>query len=272
MYTKRAGFGVPVEHSDLSACKDYMDGIIIQARTGSTRLANKILLPFYGELRIIDILIRNIKQTNPEVSVVLATTENPQDDVLQKVAEEHGILCFRGSEDNVLARFIGAAEAFGLTRFIRVCSDNPFLQADTFAQLFSNHNRFPADYTAYGFGDGTPTIKTHLGLFSELTTLAALKRAAAATSEKLYIEHVTNYLYTHPQDFSVLLLFLPACLEGRRDLRFTLDTMEDFTLLQELYADFIEGSDHSVETLLQLVERKPEYREKMLHNIQQNSK
>nr|WP_302829690.1 aminotransferase [uncultured Bacteroides sp.] len=248
------------------------DGIIIQARTGSTRLHNKILLPFYGEQRIIDILISNIKQTCPDKTIVFATTNRPQDDVLAEVARQAGILCYRGDEDNVLDRFIRAAEAFGIDRFIRVCSDNPFLRPDSFRVFFKEHDACPADYIAYGFADGRPTIKSHLGLFAELTTTDALRRAAAATQEKLYIEHVTIYLYTHPEEFKVRLLPLPDELEGRFDLRFTLDTMEDFTLLQELYATFYEKTDRSVHALLQLVEAHPEYREKMLENIARNEK
>ena len=75
------------------------DGIIIQARTGSTRLHNKILLPFYGEQRIIDILIENIRRACPDKQVILATTVRPQDDVLEQVARGAGIDCFRGDED-----------------------------------------------------------------------------------------------------------------------------------------------------------------------------
>ena len=111
-----------------------------------------------------------------------------------------------------------------------------------------------------------------MGLFAELTTADALRRAAAATQEKLYIEHVTIYLYTHPEAFSVRLLPLPDELEGRLDLRFTLDTMEDFTLLQELYVAFCEQTDHSIHALLRLVETHPEYRVKMLENIAKNEK
>ena len=236
------------------------DGIIIQARTGSTRLHNKILLPFYGGQRIIDILIGNIKQACADKTIVLATTDRPQDDILAEVAREAGICCYRGDEDNVL------------DRFIRVCSDNPFLRPDSFRAFFKEHDTRPADYIAYGFADGRPTIKSHLGLFAELTTADALRRAAAATQEKLYIEHVTIYLYTHPEAFSVRLLPLPDELEGRLDLRFTLDTMEDFTLLQELYVAFCEQTDHSIHALLRLVETHPEYRVKMLENIAKNEK
>ena len=113
------------------------DGIIIQARTGSTRLHNKILLPFYGEQRIIDILIANIKQACPDKCIVLATTNRPQDDVLAETARQAGILSFRGDEDNVLDRFIRAAEVFGINRFIRVCSDNPKLSIPSLPNTIS---------------------------------------------------------------------------------------------------------------------------------------
>ena len=249
-----------------------MDGIIIQARTGSTRLPRKILLPFYGEKRIIDIQIETIRAACPGTRIVLATTTRPQDDVLADVAREKGIDCYRGSEDDVLGRFIGAAEQYGIDRLIRVCSDNPFLRADSFRLLFEAHDHQPADYVAFGWPDGRPTIKSHIGLFAELTTLDALRRAASLTDEQLYHEHVTIYLYTHPDAFSVRLLPLPAELEGRQDLRFTLDTTDDFSLLARLYAEWYEGTDRSLPALLRTVDARPEYLEKMRENIQRNEK
>lgn len=248
------------------------DGILIQARTGSTRLPAKILIPFYGELRIIDLMVMNIQQTCPDIPVILATTDRSQDDVLEVFAAEKNILCYRGSEDDVLQRFIGAAETFGIDRLIRVCSDNPFLRPDSFMQLFAEHDVTPADYIAFGFSDGRPTIKSHLGLYAELTTLDALKKVASLTDEKLYREHVTIYLYTHPETFSIRLLDIPDKLEKRTSLRFTLDTMEDFTLLQQLYAEFVETTDKSLPALLQLIDKHPECEVRMKENIKNNEK
>ncbi len=249
-----------------------MDGIIIQARTGSTRLPGKILLPFYKDERIIDIQIEGLREACPGVRIVLATTTRGQDDVLAEVARQKGIDCYRGGEDDVLGRFIGAAGHFGIDRIIRVCSDNPFLRADTFRTLFEAHDREPADYVAFGWPDGRPTIKSHIGLFAELTTFDALCRAATLTDEQLYHEHVTIYLYTHPETFSVRLLPLPAGLEERQDLRFTLDTPEDFSLLGSLYAEWNEKTDRSLEALLRTVDARPEYLERMRENIRRNEK
>lgn len=248
------------------------DGIIIQARTGSTRLPAKILRPFYGNLRIIDLMIMNIKRTCPEIPIVLATTSLPQDDVLESLAIEKKILCYRGSEDDVLERFIGAADKFGLERLIRVCSDNPFLQSDSFIELLAEHDVSQADYVAFGLSDGRPTIKSHLGLYAELTTLEALKKVAISAKEKLYREHVTIYFYTHPDEFKVDLLLIPEELESKTYLRFTLDTLEDFTLLQQLYAEFVETTDQSLLSLLQLVESRPDCKRQMRENILKNEK
>lgn len=248
------------------------NGIIIQARTGSSRLRNKIVLPFYDRERIIDILIRNIKEAYPELIIVLATTTRAQDDILEEVALQSGIKCYRGEENNVLKRFIGAADEFNLESIIRVCSDNPFLQVNTFAGLFQEAKICPSDYIAYSFSDGKPTIKSHLGLFGELVSVKGLHRIADVTRSNCYLEHVTNYMYTHPREFGVKLLPLPSYLEGRTDLRFTIDTPDDFVLLQKLYASWYEETDRSVEALLALAGSKPEYVESMLKNIAHNEK
>lgn len=248
------------------------NGIIIQARTGSTRLPAKILLPFYKEQSIIDLMVNDIQQFCPDIPIILATTDLPQDDILENFAVRKGILCYRGSENDVLARFIGAAEAYGINRLIRVCSDNPFLRTDSFIELFTEHNNSPADYIAFGFSDGRPTIKSHLGLYAELTTLDALKNVASITNEKLYREHVTIYLYTHPKMFKIRMKTIARDLESRTNLRFTLDTMEDFTLLQHLYAEFVETTDKSLSALLSLIDKYPDYERQMRENIMKNEK
>ena len=248
------------------------DGIVIQARSGSTRMPAKILLPFDGERRIIDIILENIKRDCPDKKTVLATTDNPADDILERIASEHGVLCFRGSEENVLDRFIGAADRFGLDRIIRVCSDNPFLQTSSFPEMFAAQARSDADYVCYAFPDGRPTIKSHLGLYGELATTDALRRTAAMTGEKLYLEHVTIFLYTHPEFFSIEKLPLPEFLSERTDLRLTLDTPSDFSLLQELFGRLKERPGRSVEELVALIDSNPEYGKIMKTNIIRNEK
>nr|MDE5744399.1 aminotransferase [Paramuribaculum sp.] len=115
-------------------------------------------------------------------------------------------------------------------------------------------------------------IKSHLGLYAELATTAALKKAAASTDEKIYREHVTIYLYTHPQDFCIEYLPLPDFLQTRTDIRLTLDTPSDFALLQELYSRHQTETDGLLKSLIQLVDSEPRYHTVMKENIEQNEK
>ena len=100
-------------------------GIILQARTDSTRMPEKVILPFFQEKSILDLLLEKTKKL--VAPVVLATTLNPSDDRICRLAEKHEVPVFRGSENDVLDRFIQAARKFGFSKIIRVCADNPFL-------------------------------------------------------------------------------------------------------------------------------------------------
>ncbi|MDB4710952.1 hypothetical protein OAF16_04405, partial [Flavobacteriales bacterium] len=101
-------------------------GIIIQARTGSTRLPNKIILPFYKEKGILELIVERINKYT-DIPIVVATTKNPKDDAIVKIASKNGVGCYRGSENNVLSRFIETAKKNNFKNIIRICADNPFL-------------------------------------------------------------------------------------------------------------------------------------------------
>ena len=101
--------------------------IIIQARTGSTRLPQKMILPFYENEGIFSLLLKKLTITFDKNDIILATSVNENNDVLVEIAERYGIKYFRGSENDVLQRFIDAAKEFNAENIIRVCADNPFL-------------------------------------------------------------------------------------------------------------------------------------------------
>ena len=119
-------------------------GIIIQARTGSTRLPNKIFLPFYKEKGILELIIDRIKNSI-DLPIVIATTEKSKDDKIVELAGEKEIACFRGSELNVLNRYIKTAEKFNFSNIIRICADNPFLDIEDLIVLSKQENSF--DYS-----------------------------------------------------------------------------------------------------------------------------
>lgn len=101
--------------------------IIIQARTGSTRLPQKMILPFYESEGIFSLILKRLTSIIDKNNIILATSTNENNDVLTDIAKEYGVNYFRGSENDVLQRFIDAANEFNAKKIIRVCADNPFL-------------------------------------------------------------------------------------------------------------------------------------------------
>lgn len=207
--------------------------IIVQARTGSTRLPGKMIKDFHHGKSLLEIILRKLPST---VDVILATTTSEGDTALCEIAEHVGIKVYRGSEENVLSRFIEAAELYKAETIVRVCADNPFLNIELLERLLTEYKG--EDYLSYRLPNGKPTILGHLGIFCEVTSLSALQKVAASTDDKLYLEHVTNYLYTHPNEFSIRLMDLPSELVDFDDLRLTVDTEEDFKITSELYTQF----------------------------------
>ena len=114
-------------------------------------------------------------------------------------------------------------------------------------------------------------IKTHFGFWAEYVTLEALEKVQALTQESLYHEHVTNYIYTHPQDFKIKWLETPKVLQGREDIRLTIDTQQDFIDAQEIYKHYVDNN-MTIEDLVSYIDQNPSLLEKMKKEIKQNSK
>lgn len=225
-------------------------GIVIQARTGSSRLPNKMVMPFFKEKTILEIIIDRIKVAIGDIDIILATSTASGDDKLAELANAKGIMLYRGSESDVLDRFIGASEAYGIDRIIRICGDNPFLSMRYLKELIDNLSKHTEDYVSFITDDGIPSIKTHFGLWTEAITLDSLKRIAKLTEEKLYHEHVTNYSYEHPDLFSLFFIPIPTFIL-KSNFRLTVDTIDDFNNAKSLYERLIKNDcDIEVENII----------------------
>lgn len=211
-------------------------GVIVQARMGSTRLPGKILKPFYQNKRLLDVLLEKLHSI-PNVKVIVATSVNPNNDELISYLQERKELYFRGSENDVINRFIQAAEANGVDGIIRICSDNPFMDLDGLKQLVAAAEKTDADYIGFKIND-TPSILTHFGFWGEYVKLSALKRVEQTTAIGTPAhEHVTYHIYTHSDEYRCEWIDGPSYLQGRSDIRLTIDTPVDFENAQFVYAN-----------------------------------
>lgn len=220
-------------------------GILIQARTGSTRLPEKMIKPFYNGKSILELLLERISRKLPiNIPIVVATTNSSGDDVIQDLALKIGVQVFRGSQHDVLKRFIDAADKHKFSKIIRICADNPFLDTEALNQLINDFSISEADYFSYCTHEGIPTIKTHFGFWTEGAKIRALRKIASITSEKVYREHVTNYLYSPNSGFDIKLQQIDSKFDTTK-IRLTIDTIADFQVAQEIYS-FLMDKYHDI--------------------------
>lgn len=243
-------------------------GIIIQARTGSTRLPGKMVMPFYNEQSILEVIIDRF---SPHFKTILATTVSDGDTVLAELAQSKGIDVYRGSEADVLSRFVETGEKHELDIIIRLCADNPFVNLELLKTLVDAYQN--EDYFSFRYSNGKPTILGHLGLFCEITTLETLKKVQSETQDPLFLEHVTNYIYNRPEEYKVRLIDLPTSIHSYEGIRLTVDTKGDFEITQDLFGRFGEVSTiPKVNELIEYIRSNVVLLSTMQHEIELNSK
>lgn len=202
-------------------------GIIVQARLSSTRLPGKITMPVFKDMSVLDIIITRLKTIEFDLPIIIATGDLKQNDILLQYAEKHDVFFFSGEEHNVLKRFITCAEKFKLQKVLRICSDNPFLDIELAQNLISQSFTHHYDYISYQVND-KPAILSHYGFFSEIVTYDALVKAHLLSGNSSDREHVTPYIYNHPDSFSINLIEAPKEIAKENGIRLTVDTETDF--------------------------------------------
>lgn len=243
----------------------------LQARLGSTRLPNKVLLPFYKQQSILSLLIKRLKLFS-NIDLILVTSDLERDNPLIELAKKENIKYYRGSDNDVLKRFIDAANFIGCNDIIRICCDNPFLDLESIQTLISYKKASKCDYISFKINN-KPAITTHFGFWSEFVTLDALKKIQNYTDDIFYHEHVTNYIYTNPQKFTLRWINAPTCLCGREDIRLTIDTFNDFKNIQQIYSEiYLNNKNIQIKDIIKYLNNHPEYLLLMKEEIKRNFK
>lgn len=224
---------------------------ILQARMSSSRLPGKVLMPLAGAPMLVR-QIERLSRSRRIDRIVVATSANPGDDVIEKCARREGIDCHRGPLDDVLARFLGALAAYPAETVVRLTADCPFADPDVIDETIAVFQESGADYAS-----NTPPHRTFpKGLDVEVMTAAALRRAgelAAAPEER---EHVTWGIYNRPEAFRIAYHSQPVD-EG--EVRWTVDRPDDYAFTAAVY-DALYPKDRAFtsDTIRAFVRSRPE--------------
>lgn len=225
---------------------------IIQARMGSSRLPGKVLERFAGKTAL-DHCVERTRACPAIDDVVIATTTDVRDDILVETCEARRWRWFRGSEHDVLDRYYQAAVQAGATDVVRMTSDCPLTDPDVVAALVARFRDAGADYASTSF----PRASFPIGISAEVVRFDVLAQAWRDDRDPAWREHVTPFVYRHPERFKLVGL---TCERELSHHRWTLDTPEDAQLLRLIF-DALPAGSTSWRDALALVEANPDWQQ-----------
>lgn len=222
---------------------------ILQARCSSSRLPNKVLSPLFGVPMLLR-QIERVKRSRLIHTLVIATSVDASDDGLAELCRTKNIDCFRGSLNDVLDRFYQAAVKYDSTDVVRLTGDCPLADPEVIDRTIQAYLDAGVDYASNALEPSYPD-----GLDAEAFRFAALDRAwkeARLTSER---EHVTPYIYHHPEQFRVLNVKHEQDLSH---LRWTVDNPEDLQFVTRVYQTlYPDKPDFGMADVLRLLGENP---------------
>jgi spore coat polysaccharide biosynthesis protein SpsF len=223
---------------------------IIQARVGSTRLPGKVLLDICGK-SVLNRVVDRVRKLFFVDEIIVATSDLRADDAVVAECSSIGVSVFRGSESDVLDRFVGAARETDATVCVRLTADCPLLDpgvSDHIISVFIEADH-AADYVSNKIPQSFPR-----GLDTEVFSREALERAARDAREPYERVHVTPYMYRHPEIFTLISV---TCDVDRADWRWPVDTPEDLDFVREIYRRLGPDGDFNWRDIIALIEREP---------------
>ena len=225
----------------------------VEARMTSTRLPGKVLLDAGGQPMLAH-LINRLKSVSSLDGVVLATTTNQTDDILEEFSRKMKIGCYRGSEDDVMSRVIGAAESVNADIIVEITGDCPIIDPEIIEQVIRVFKENDVDYVSNAHVRSYPD-----GMDVQVFPLEVLKRSSVMTSDPLDHEHVTLHIRNNPEIFSRIHLVSPPETHWP-ELGLTLDEPNDYELLKKIISHFEKSKPFfSCRDVVSLLRNKPEW-------------
>ncbi len=205
----------------------------VQARMGSKRLPGKVLKPILGK-PMLALQIERIKQSKLINEIIVATTTKSQDEPIAKLADNLGVNCFRGSEEDVLSRIVGALKAYHAQINVEFMADNPMPDPDIVDGIidFYLKNKDKYDYVTNGLKTTYPP-GMEVFVYSAQIIIDAEKQVRDIAMR----EYVGPNIYRHPDSYRIHNIEAPDYLYAP-EIHLEVDTQEDFEVVSAVYEHF----------------------------------
>jgi spore coat polysaccharide biosynthesis protein SpsF len=223
---------------------------IIQARMGSTRLQGKTMMRILGKPILWHVVMRNSKSRYMN-KVVVATTKNPEDDVISEFCKELEIAVFRGSEEDVLDRYYKCAKEFAADVVVRMTADDPLNDSAVIDRIIKT---FMDQSPSIDYASNDVNFTYPVGVGAQVFSFGVLERLWKEVDDDLEREHVVLHILNNKQNFSI------QGVENEEDYsnyRWTLDYLEDFKFIENIYEHFKDES-FTMKDVIGYLESNPE--------------
>lgn len=222
---------------------------IIQARMGSSRLPGKSLVDISGQ-PLLKHIVDRAKAAKTVSLVMVATTVDPSDDQIEDACKSWNVPVYRGSGEDVLDRYYEAAKSCSAEVVVRITADDPFKDPEVIDLIVSSLLEKPA--ADYASNTMEPTYPE--GLDVEAMTFKALERAWSEAKLGSEREHVTPYIWKHPDCFTLVSVKQD---QDESKMRWTLDYPEDLEFARAVYQELYKGQVFCADKIRSLLTRSP---------------
>jgi spore coat polysaccharide biosynthesis protein SpsF len=198
---------------------------------------------------LLERVVERAQQIGGVDEVMVATTTGARDESIVDLCRKRRWKCYRGSEQDVLCRYVRAARIAGAEHVVRITADCPLICVSEAGRLLVHHHEHRADYShnITVWGSGLP-----LGTGVEVFRRDALETSAREGLEPHHREHVDEYVYEHPERFRIEFITASSSLR-RPEYRLTVDTLDDLELMREIYRRLEASRDGGLIRLIDVI-------------------
>jgi spore coat polysaccharide biosynthesis protein SpsF len=229
--------------------------IVVQARMSSSRLPGKVMLPLLGKSLLFR-MIERLRMSRHQAQLVIATTGEKEDDIIEKEAAMIGVPCYRGSLTNLLDRHYHAAKLYDADIVLKIPSDCPLIDPRIIDQVLDFYFDAPGRYDYVSnlhpatFPDGNDV---------EIMTMACLEKTWKEAARPLELEHTTPYIWENPHLFRIANVTWNSGNDYSMTHRFTIDYPADYEFIKRVFEElYASKNDFSCEDIIHLLEKRPE--------------
>lgn len=230
--------------------------IVVQARTGSTRLPGKVRLPLAGA-PLLARMVERVRAAKTPFELVVATTVAPEDDPLVELCRSIDVRCFRGHPTDLLDRHVGAARELGADVVVKIPSDCPLIDPAVIDRVLKV---FFDDPSRFDFVSNLHPATYPDGNDVEVMTMDALLAAHREATLPMEREHTTPFLWERPERFRIGNVAWETGLDCSMSHRFTIDYEADYRFIAAVYDALYtpERPIFSLADIMSLLEKRPD--------------